>query len=80
MFGDAILVAPKLQESELTPAYEIVDKVLVYLPQSADWYYYFTKHLEPKEDSLIKTKVIPEDEQGIFVKAGSILPIKLHSG
>ena len=52
----------------------------LYLPAEAIWYDYYTKKEEFEKGVLIKGRMISDDKQGIFVKGGSILPIKLHNG
>mmetsp|Transcript_28350 Transcript_28350/g.27287 ORF Transcript_28350/g.27287 Transcript_28350/m.27287 type:complete len:164 (-) Transcript_28350:264-755(-) len=61
------------------------NKITVYLPQGHSWYYFYTKQVfytKPQHSSSGKKMdmVIPANEQGVFIKGGSIFPIKLHRG
>jgi alpha-D-xyloside xylohydrolase len=65
MFGKSFLVAPITEPK--------VDEWNVYLPESAQWYDFWTgKHF--KGGQIIKTET-PLDKIPLFVKAGSIIPI-----
>ena len=56
---------------------ESTHKVEVFLPKHVEWYYYYSKTIENETGKKVE-KFIPELEQGIWVRAGSIIPIKLH--
>lgn len=75
MFGNSILVAPKLHlpNSLLTFSNDV--KVDYYLPQSEKWYYYYSK----KQETNCESKRIPEHEQGMFMRGGSIIPMLMHN-
>jgi alpha-D-xyloside xylohydrolase len=66
MFGDNILVAPKLG----------TDNQVIQLPYSANWYNFNTKLLWT-ECSPIKGSW-PVMQMPVFYRAGSIFPILLH--
>jgi alpha-glucosidase (family GH31 glycosyl hydrolase) len=51
--------------------------VNLYLPSSEKWYDYFIKFDEGDKDFIIRNFDI--SEFGLYVKGGSILPIKLHN-
>ena len=82
MFGNAILVAPKLENEDSQRAFfsnntEGATYVKYYLPPETNWYYFYTKTMEPTSFSM-QGKAFGRLEYGIFVKAGSILPMKMH--
>jgi len=66
MFGDNILVAPKLNNF----------KQVAYLPYEAEWYNLNTKLLWTECSPFIG--VWPVMEMPVFYRAGSIIPILLH--
>lgn len=68
MFGDNILVAPKLDTNLRIQT--------AYLPSECSWYNYNTKMIET-ESSPIK-KIWSDKEMPVFYRAGTILPILLH--
>ena len=75
MIGDAILICPKIRYFNQIPN----DIYLVHqtLPKDSKWYDYSTKVVY--EGDSIETEVILSDyQQAVFVKAASIIPIKLH--
>jgi alpha-glucosidase (family GH31 glycosyl hydrolase) len=66
MFGDNILVAPKLNSY----------KQVAYLPYQSEWYNFNTKLLWTECSPV--SGVWPVMEMPVFYRAGSILPILLH--
>jgi len=48
------------------------------LPPESDWFYYFDSQLQPQSQSA-QSKVLTDLEQGIFIKAGSIIPEKIFT-
>ena len=66
MFGDNILVAPKLNDFEQ----------IAYLPQESEWYNYNTKLFWTESSPY--TGVWGLMEMPVFYKAGSIFTILLH--
>ncbi|MBN2274254.1 MAG: DUF5110 domain-containing protein [Bacteroidales bacterium] len=68
MFGKSILVAPVTEPG--------VNNRKVYLPQSSDWYSFWTGK-RYHGGQTIKTEA-PLDKIPLFVKAGSILPMGKH--
>lgn len=85
MFGDSILVAPKLKSGEPTLKDYLVIQIEgpvkypidVYLPEGERWFFYYNKMVQPSGHKTIK---LSDDHQGIFVKGGKIIPIKMHDG
>ena len=76
MWGDSILVAPKLgAPAALSIAMNGIYNLSVYLPPSVDWYYYYNKAVIGTKSSSAQIIIIGDDQFGTFVKAGSILPI-----
>jgi hypothetical protein len=45
------------------------------MPASDDWYYWFNKGKREKGVNRYVSKVVKDTEQGIYVRAGSIIPI-----
>mmetsp|Transcript_209 Transcript_209/g.133 ORF Transcript_209/g.133 Transcript_209/m.133 type:complete len:167 (+) Transcript_209:713-1213(+) len=100
MFGDQLLIAPKLLVNDgediagaiwttinqvLNIPMEDKNKVQVYFPEGHTWYYFYSKKPFSTSNDVQNSfrrmdLVIPASEQGIFVKGGAILPIKLHRG
>jgi len=74
MFGSNILVAPKMGDQHPSmPLFGGVTKVEVYLPPSDEWYDIYSKQIMPVSD-LPQIIHVADEEQGTFVKGGSILP------
>jgi len=72
MFGDNILVTPKLNEPAIGQT--TVDVVAI-LPDEANWFNYNTKLAASQS---IMAMQYSDLEIGMWVKGGSILPILLH--
>ena len=68
MFGDDILVLPKISTENLW----------VTLPTSNDWYYLNSKLVETRKGTFAWT--FNELEMPVWIKGGTILPILLHDG
>ena len=79
MFGESILVAPKVTRPE--GVYEHMHKQLVTyaLPQGETWYNFYTKALQEStpEGEWVET-ALSDLEQAVFIRGGSVLPILLH--
>lgn len=77
MFGDSILVAPKVTRP--TGVYENMHKqeVKYLLPESETWYNYYSKAQVDNTSDWVTT-ALPDLEQAVFVRAGTVLPILLH--
>ncbi|CDW88377.1 neutral alpha-glucosidase ab [Stylonychia lemnae] len=86
MIGDSFLIVPKLQYHEKDK--EVNDEesqneqekyyILNYtLPKDNIWYNYETKK-STKGDSIQRQALLSESQTLVFVKGGSIIPIKLH--
>lgn len=75
MFGESFLVAPKIGAPiQLSSVMNGIYNISVYLPQSADWYFYSTKQFL-KGNATVQNIIVGDNEFGTFVKAGTILPI-----
>ena len=76
MLGDSMLVAPKIKTP--TPELESIQmqEVTYRLPASAKWYNYYNKK-EAKSGTEI-TVNLPDLEQAVFIKGGSVMPTLLH--
>jgi alpha-glucosidase (family GH31 glycosyl hydrolase) len=81
MFGSNILVAPKMGDQHPSmPLLGGVSKVEVYLPPTEEWYDIYSKQIMPVSD-LPQIIHVADEEQGTFVKGGSILPtLNFHEG
>ena len=77
MFGSNILVAPKVKMP--TSPLESVHKqeVTFTLPVGATWYNFYNKLAETVRGEAI-TRTLPDLEQAVFVKGGSVVPILEH--
>lgn len=77
MLGDSLLVAPKIK----TPS-DFLDslgmqEVDYTLPKDSTWYNYYSKKTEAGTSASV-TRNVPDLEQVVYVKGGSVLPILLH--
>lgn len=54
--------------------------VQTYLPPDSLWYYWHSKGKKEVGRAQPYSRVVTDDKQGIYVRGGSILPIKLHPG
>ena len=76
MLGESMLVAPKIT----TPTADLeslhMQEVTYRLPASAKWYNYYSKK-EAKSGTEI-TVNLPDLEQAVFIKGGSVMPTLLH--
>jgi len=73
MFGQSILVAPKIGKPQ-TQGEKYTD-VVVTLPESDEWFYFYSKLKVEPVPGATRTFRIPERESAVFVKNGSILPL-----
>ena len=96
MWGDQILVAPKLRRvlyktnkyffPKSEDDYEKWWAIDVYFPEISEeklWYYYSTKIKVDTSniiDGYFLNMLLENHEVGAFVRGGSILPIKIHRG
>lgn len=75
MFGDSMLVAPKFGEPTTENiVYHAPYTVSVYLPTGVNWYYFYSGQPIPGQFSFYHVP-IPSNEQGVWVKEGSIIPL-----
>ena len=77
MFGDAMLVAPKLATPSKALEKMHLQEVTFTLPEGIKWYNYYNKKVETIAGIPV-TRNLPDLEQAVFIKAGSIIPILLH--
>ena len=84
MFGKSILVCPKLSSSDAirnTYSDEALWKINCVLPKVDDaddtlkWYFWYDKKAEQGSSF---TRMLPDNQQGIWVRGGSVLPILQH--
>ena len=71
MFGEALLVAPKLTHTETA-------KVTYYLPTGEKWYNWISGQVA--YHTGWQTANLTDLEQAVFVKGGTIIPILEHDG
>ncbi|CDW74808.1 neutral alpha-glucosidase ab [Stylonychia lemnae] len=85
MIGDSILITPKLNQVECS--YEEVDGQYLqkqvylvdqYFPSSTTWYDYQTKAII-KGDGSLNTIKMQQKDLGIYIKAGSIIPMRINT-
>ena len=77
MFGSSILVAPKLTKPDDLLSSFKRQTVNYILPDDELWYNYYTKQ-QNLETGVWKTSTLPDLEQAVFVRGGSVIPILLH--
>ena len=77
MFGGSLLVAPKLTKPDDLLSSFHRQSVNYILPDDELWYNYYTKQ-QQSETGTWKTTTLPDLEQAVFVRGGSVLPILLH--
>eukprot|EP00347_Sterkiella_histriomuscorum_P011592 403371866 len=91
MFGQNLLISPKLYKANLSssenntiPSFfelgkgSIYYQVETYFPEKKIWYYWYDKSGYIQGEGKNVSVLVRDDEQGVFVKGGSIIPIKLH--
>jgi len=72
-----LLVAPKLEKPAIVDyGQETTQRIDAYLPSSENWYYWYTGALHKGSENF--SAQLPDDEQGIFVRGGKIMPILMH--
>lgn len=77
MFGSSMLVAPKITEATDFLDQLKMQEVTYTLPSGYTWYNYYSKQVEAVTGSAV-TRILPDLEQAVFIKGGSILPTLLH--
>jgi alpha-glucosidase (family GH31 glycosyl hydrolase) len=77
MWGDSFLVAPKIKKPDEVLIQMRMQSVDYYLPKSEKWYNYDTKLVDDKT-GVMNNVLLYDQEQAVFVKGGSIVPILLH--
>lgn len=82
MFGDSILVAPKVTEPNYYRAARHQQKVNYYLPATETWYSLmndsYGEAVDSSELGVWQTVHLQDTDEAAFVKAGSIIPILNH--
>lgn len=76
MLGDSMLVAPKIKTPTDTLESLHRQEVTYTLPASNKWYNYYSK-MEAKSGETM-TVNMPDLEQAVFIKGGSVMPTLLH--
>jgi len=71
MFGESILVSPKVDAIS-----KYLYPITTLLPTSANWYDLNTKMLENRSSPI--SQLLGDKAMGVWIKAGSILPILNH--
>ena len=66
MFGDNILIAS---------SYQVIERTKVYLPPADEWYNFYNSQYQEASDQVLDI-FLEQEEIGIYVKAGSIVPRK----
>jgi len=77
MWGDALLVAPKIMAPETVLKEMQMQQVDFYLPASEIWYNYDTKVVNDVT-GVWQSALLTDLQQQTFAKGGQILPILLH--
>lgn len=76
MFGSSILVAPKLTRPKGVYEHMHLQEVTYALPENETWFNYYSKREETGHEWT--TVALPDLQQAVFVRGGTILPILLH--
>ena len=77
MFGSSMLVAPKVTKPTEPLEKMKMQEVTFTLPTGAKWYNYYTKKVETVTGEAV-TRNLPDLEQAVFIKAGSVMPMLEH--
>ena len=79
MFGDSLLVAPKVTKPYGVLKHTHLQEVTYALPVSSTWFNFYNKQAVEStlEDEWV-TVTLSDLEQAVFVRGGSILPILKH--
>jgi len=77
MLGDSMLVAPKIKTPTDFHNSLGLQEVDYQLPSGSTWYNYYSKKVEGANGNLV-TRNVPDLEQVVYIKGGSVLPILLH--
>lgn len=76
MLGDSMLVAPKIKTPTAILESQHMQEVTYSLPANNKWYNYYSKQ-EATSDATV-TRNLPDLEQAVFIKGGSVMPTLLH--
>ena len=79
MFGDSMLVVPKLKAPTSDLEKQKKQEVTYMLPSGDLWYNYYSKQTEETKTQWV-TRTLPDLEQAVYIKGGSVLPILEHEG
>lgn len=77
MLGDSMLVAPKIETPTDILEAQHMQEVTFTLPTGAKWYNYYSKKVETVTGEAV-TRNLPDLEQAVFIKGGSVMPVLLH--
>ena len=77
MFGDSILVAPKIITPDELQSQFKLQPVNYILPDGDIWYNNYSK-AQISETGEWKSVTLPDLDQAVFIRGGSIIPILLH--
>ena len=72
MFGESMLVSPKLSSPNANNLWEVTTT----LPDSADWYNINTRMVDTRTESF--TDEYTDLGMAVWIKAGSIIPVLNH--
>jgi mannosyl-oligosaccharide alpha-1,3-glucosidase len=77
MLGDSMLVAPKIDTPTAELEAQHMQEVTFTLPTGAKWYNNYSKKVETVTGEAV-TRMLPDLEQAVFIKGGSVMPTLLH--
>ncbi len=77
MLGDSMLVAPKIETPTDILEAQHMQEVTFTLPTGTKWYNYYSKKVETVTGEAV-TRNLPDLEQAVFIKGGSVMPVLLH--
>jgi len=76
MLGDSMLVAPKIKTPTSILESLHRQEVTYTLPANNKWYNYYSK--QEAKNGVTMTVNMPDLEQAVFIKGGSVMPTLLH--
>lgn len=77
MLGESMLVAPKITTPTDSLEALQMQEVTFTLPEGSTWYNYYSKKQETTVGAPV-TRNLPDLEQAVFIKGGSVMPTLLH--
>ena len=79
MFGSSILVAPKVTRPQGVYKHMHMQEVTYALPEGESWFNYYSKaSVESTPQGEWVTDALPDLEQAVYVRGGTVLPIMMH--